>query len=601
MATARCVLALALLAAAARAGGGGEPPSWRWLDQSLPVDARVAALLAELTQAEKVAQTIHLTGGALADVVRDYGATGLGAYPSYSGGAGGLAARNALQGAIMNASRLHLPVSFHSETLHGACGGCSIFPMPAAQGATWNAPLVGAVARAVATEAFATGIDRGFSPEINVPTDARFGRTEENFGEDPALVGALGAAAVRGLHGGNADGPSSYLPAFAIVSEAKHAAAYAFGGKDGMAAELGERALHDLYLRPWREYALAGGRGLMLAHNSINQQPCHSSAALMGWLRAQGNLSGALFGSDMCDVGLLAQNGFRVAAGLEQAAALAMAAGLDQELCNPTDGRGQAFPLAARAVADGLMPQAALDRAAANALRAKFASGLFDGRAIVNGSDLALLDSPASRALARQVALEGAVLLKADAGVLPLRLGAAAAAAAAAPLLRVAVIGPLAGCAGNESSCDATLSQCGGYTNNGVPVVSVLAAAYNESGVSVSYAPGAAVGGNDTSGFAEAVALARAADVVLFVGGDSGGLGWNMNTCGEDDDRSELDLPGVQSDLVAALADTAFPWCSPSSTAGPSPLCATTCSRASRPSLPCGGPARRAAPLSGTC
>ena len=537
------------------ASGGAARPEWRWLDASLPVDARVAALLAELTQAEKVAQTVHLTGGAFADVVRAYGATGLGAFPSYSGGVGGLAARNALQAAIMNASRLQLPVSFHSETLHGACGGCTIFPMPAAQGATWNAPLVGAVARAIAVEAFATGIDRGFSPEINVPTDARFGRTEENFGEDPMLVGALGAAAVRGLHGGDAGagGPSSYLPAFAIVSEAKHAAAYAFGGKDGMAAELGERALHDVYLRPWREYAQAGGRGLMLAHNSINQLPCHSSTPLMAWLRAQGNLSGALFGSDMCDVGLLGPNGFRVAAGLEAAAALAMTAGLDQELCNPTDGRGQAFTLAAQAVADGLMPQAALDRATANVLRAKFAAGLFDGRAIVNASDLDLLDSPANRALARQVALEGTVLLKAAPDVLPLRLGAAAAP------LRVAIVGPLAGCADNASSCDATLSQTGGYTNNGVAVISVLAAAYNESGVAVTYAPGSAVGGNDTSGFAEAVALARAADVVLFVGGDSGGLGWNKNTCGEDDDRSELDLPGVQSDLVAALADTGVP------------------------------------------
>jgi hypothetical protein len=126
--------------------------------------------------------------------------------------------------------------------------------------------------------------------------------------------------------------------------------------------------LHDVYLRPWREYANAGGRGLMLAHNSISQVPCHSSVPLMSWLRAQGNLSGALFGSDMCDVGLLGPNGFRVAAGLEAAAALSMGAGLDQELCNPTDGRGQAFTLAAKAVADGLLPQAALDRAASNAL-----------------------------------------------------------------------------------------------------------------------------------------------------------------------------------------------------------------------------------------
>lgn len=77
----------------------------------------------------------------------------------------------------------------------------------------------------------------------------RFGRTEENFGEDPALVAAMGAAAVLGLHGGNSEGPSSYLPKGAIVSEAKHAAAYGFGGKDGAAADLSERTLHDIYLR----------------------------------------------------------------------------------------------------------------------------------------------------------------------------------------------------------------------------------------------------------------------------------------------------------------------------------------------------------------
>ena len=452
----------------------------------------------------------------------------------------------------MNMSRLHLPVSFHSETLHGACGSCTIFPMPVGQGSSWNVALVSAIARVVAIEAWSTGIDRGFSPEINVPTDARFGRTEENFSEDPALVGALGAAAVLGLHGGNTGSPSDPLPPFAIVSEAKHAAAYAFGGKDGAAADLSERTLHDIYLRPWREYALAGGRGLMLAHNTINQEPCHSSRTLMGWLREQGNLSGALFGSDMCDVGLLRVNGLHVAASLEAAAALSMGAGLDQELCNAEDGRGQAFPLAAQAVADGLLPQAALDRAAGNVLRAKFSSGLFDGRALVNDTNLALLDTPANRALARQAALEGIVLLKTDTALLPLKLGSGAP-------LRLAVVGPLAGCADNATSCDATLSQCGGYTNNGARVVSVLAAAYNESGLAVVYSPGCAVGGNDTSQFAAAVAAANSADLVLFVGGDSGGLGWNKNTCGEDDDRSELDLPGVQADLVAALADTGVP------------------------------------------
>ena len=77
-------------------------------------------------------------------------------------------------------------------------------------------------------------------------TDPRFGRTEENFGEDPTLVATLGVAAVTGLHGGSIEGPSSYLPPGAIVSEAKHAAAYGFGGKDGAAADLSLRTLHDM-------------------------------------------------------------------------------------------------------------------------------------------------------------------------------------------------------------------------------------------------------------------------------------------------------------------------------------------------------------------
>lgn len=551
------LLLLPMLSRASPSSSGqvaGAPPSAPpWLDASQPVDARVAALLSAMTNEEKAAQAIHMTDCSNVTLILSlYGSTGLGACPLYGGDAGSLAQRNALQRALMAGSRLHLPATFHTESLHGGCGGCVIFPMPAGQAATWDAALVREIAAAVAGEAAVSGIDRGFSPELNVPTDARFGRTEESFSEDPMLTGALGAAAVLGLHAGEAGGPSSYLPAGAIVSEAKHAAAYAAGGKDGMAADVSERTLHDVYLRPWLEYAEAGGRGAMLAHNSISAVPCHASAELMGWLRAQGSMAGALLASDDCDVGLLAAHGFRVAADLQGAAALAMGAGLDQELCMAGDGRGQAFPTVAAAVAGGRLAQAALDRAAGNVLRAKFAAGLFDSRAIVNFTAGAI-NTPANRALARRAAGEGAVLLRNEGDLLPLALSAAAPTT-------VAIIGALAGCADNGTDCLATRSQCGGYTLWGAEVVSVLAAAYNESGVRVRYAPGVAdVGGNSTAGFAAALDAAAASDVVLFVGGDSGGMGWNKNTCGEDDDRAELDLPGVQADLLAALGRSGKP------------------------------------------
>ena len=160
----------------------------------------------------------------------------------------------------------------------------------------------------------------------------------------------------------------------------------------------------------------------MMAHNSVNGEPCHSSASLMQWLRQQGKglFSKAFMASDMCDVGLLRQ--FRVVGDLEGSVALAMGNGLDQEYCNPTDSRGQAFPFAPKAIASGLLAQSALDRSTANILRAKFAVGLFDERQWANSSNLALLDIPAHRAVARQAAIEGTVLLKNSAHLLPLQL-----------------------------------------------------------------------------------------------------------------------------------------------------------------------------------
>ena len=255
------MLALLTAAALAALAAGGPTAGDRsvYMDPAQPIEARVAALLAQMTTLEKQAQTVHLTGhlnGSAAATLRVYGATGLGALPGGFSTPEAQAAQNAFQRDMLNASRLGIPVTFHVESLHSGVSGGTVFPMPCAQGASWNAPLVRGIARAIAAEAAAGGIDRGFSPELNVVTDPRFGRLEENFGEDPNLVAAMGDAAVVGLHGGECGGPSTYLPrgggvgvanwsAGAIVSEAKHAAAYGFGGKDGAPADLSPRALHD--------------------------------------------------------------------------------------------------------------------------------------------------------------------------------------------------------------------------------------------------------------------------------------------------------------------------------------------------------------------
>ena len=159
----------------------------------------------------------------------------------------------------LNQSRLGIPATFVIETSHCGAAGGTIFPMGATQGASWNVTLVAAIARAIGVEAAAWGGSRGLSPEINVVTDPRFGRTEENFGEEPLLVAMMAEAAVVGLQGGRAM-PTEYLadPTSSVVAEAKHCCVYGASGLDGGAADVSDATLHNVYLKPWRAFIRAG-------------------------------------------------------------------------------------------------------------------------------------------------------------------------------------------------------------------------------------------------------------------------------------------------------------------------------------------------------
>jgi len=130
-----------------------------YMDASQPVEARVAALLSQMTNAEREAQTIHLTGGLMPAVKAKWSKLGLGAYPSLGHGtAAGLSRQNELQAFFLNNSRLGIPITFHSETLHSPGGMGTMFPMPCLQGATWDAPLVHSIGRAIARQARADGM-----------------------------------------------------------------------------------------------------------------------------------------------------------------------------------------------------------------------------------------------------------------------------------------------------------------------------------------------------------------------------------------------------------------------------------------------------------
>ena len=209
----------------------GEKP---WLNATLPVGTRVALLLAAMTLDEKVAQLgygVACKSVRLSDVPLGLGGCGVDV------AARGANTTNALRAALVNGTRLGIPPSVFGETTHsGGSLGTTVFPMPCSQGASWNVSLVEAIGRSNALQLRAAGGDHALSPVLQVATDPRFGRLEENFGEDPYIVGRLGIAAVIGLQGADgSDGASTYLGSARthVVSQAKHYAMYGAAGKDG--------------------------------------------------------------------------------------------------------------------------------------------------------------------------------------------------------------------------------------------------------------------------------------------------------------------------------------------------------------------------------
>ena len=319
-------------------GGQQEQPVYKNASASIP--ARVEDLLGRMTTEEKVAQLLELWGGPgiFAKLLRVYNHTGVGAVMIGGGApnstcAGSPACRvaiqNELQQRMAEGTRLGIPITFTQETMTSGGHNGTSFPHPAAQGSSWNTSLVHQVAKAVAAEAYYSGVDRGYSPVLQVVTDPRFGRWHENFGGDGLLVAACATAAVTGLQGDGGSGPNTYLTPGHIVAEAKHFGAYGGTSKDGGPVEVGMGALHDIYLRPWKAAAKAGLRALMASHNDINGRPCHSNPFLLTQImREEFGFGDALIASDGHDVNRVYYTGTCTDA--VDAAAQCLSAGVDQ-------------------------------------------------------------------------------------------------------------------------------------------------------------------------------------------------------------------------------------------------------------------------------
>ena len=438
-------------------------------------------------------------------------------------------------------TRLGIPALVHEECLTGlAAWQAATFPTPLAWGATFDPDLVADMGRVIGESMRELGVHQGLAPVLDVVRDPRWGRVDECIGEDPYLVGTVGTGYVRGLQGA---GVHATLKHFVAYSGSK-------AGRNHAPVSAGPREIADIYLPPFEMAVLDGGvRSVMASYNDVDGVPMHSSAEyLTGVLREQWGFDGVVV-ADYFGVAFLNVM-HAIAADRGAAAAAALEAGVDIEL---PSGDAYLEPLAAL-VMDGTVPVDIVDRAVLRALRQKEELGLLEPDVYEDAPPAVVdLDSPAHRDVARRLAEESVVLLSND-GVLPL-------AAWHDKPARVAVIGP------NAARPEA-LMGCYSFANHvlahfpGVPagfdipsVADALAVEFDRAGLPVpelTFAEGCAVESDDTSGFAEAVAAAEAADVAVVVVGDQAGL-FGRGTVGEGNDSESLELPGVQRELVEAV------------------------------------------------
>jgi beta-glucosidase len=378
------------------------------------VENRVESLLARMTIDDKIGQMSQST--AMATPISDgiKAEIRAGRWGSFLN-AGSPADRAEAQRIAMTESRLHIPLIFGRDVIHGYK---TIFPIPLAQAATWDPEVVEHASRQAANEAAAEGIRWTFAPMIDIARDPRWGRIAESLGEDPRLTSAMAAAMVRGFQG------ASLNDASALAACAKHFAGYgaAEAGRDYNSAWIPEILLREVYLPPFLAARDAGVATFMTSFNTLNGVPATGNRFLLREiLRSQWKYDGMVV-SDYEAVTEMIRHGY--ARDAREAARKAVGAGVDMEMVSTAY-----FAHLKSLLQSGEVSIAEIDSAVRNILRLKFRLGLFD-QSIPAAAEV--VPTAQSLALAERAATEGAVLLKNERGLLPL---------AEARLLR---LGPLA-------------------------------------------------------------------------------------------------------------------------------------------------------------
>lgn len=496
---------------------------------------------------------------------------------------------NALQRYFVEETRLGIPVALQTENLCGypAAGG-TLFPAQINVGSTWQPELAREMAAVIGQESRAVGINSAMSPVIDVSRDPRWGRTYETYGEDPYLISQMGVEYVNGMQGENKEGTACIAKHFLGYAESQ-------GGLNCAVSRINDRELYEVFATPFEAAANEAELSAMMANYGEIDGLC---------VGANKKISRTLLRDTMKFKGMLTSDGaaimkmynyFHLTSTYKEAGLLALKGGLDTEI--PI---GNAYKQLPDYVREGKLDEALIDEAVRRVLSIKVAYGLFENPYVDVSKVRAAMTNEKKAALSRTIAEKSITLLKND-GTLPLAKGK-----------KLAVIGPhadnlrypisgytypayiemmKAGSEGDENVsfngiADEAAAQKGKPAESGFGAANPFAAMLQmfseedkarindlptllasmgsrslktalQDRFDVLYAEGCKIIGDDTQGFDEAVEAARQSDVVVMAMG--GNCGWVNVTGGEGKDRSSLDLPGVQQQLLEAVCATGKP------------------------------------------
>lgn len=499
--------------------------------QSKSIDQKVDSLLRLMTLEEKIGQMNQYSS--------DFAATG----PITKDGDKQTQVRKGLIGSYLNVtgaertrslqeiamqSRLKIPLLFGQDVIHGYR---TIFPLPLAEAASWDLQAIELSARIAAIEASAAGIHWTFAPMVDIGRDPRWGRVMEGAGEDPYLGSLIAKARVNGFQG------KGFGYTDAVLACVKHFAAYgaAVGGRDYNSVDMSPRMLYETYLPPFKAAADAGAATFMNSFNDLNGIPATGNRFLQrDILKGQWKFKGFVV-SDWGSIGEMVNHGY--AKDNYEAAMLAANAGSDMDM----ESRAYIQHLV-RLVKEGKVKMSVIDDAVRRILRKKFELGLFaDPYKFSNVErEKQQWNNPQHLAAAKEMAAKSIVLLKNEKQLLPI----------SKQTKKIALIGPLV---------KAIKEHLGFWSydwdDDSVRVPSLYQSIQNKVGSNTQllYAKGCALTDTSREGFAEAVNVAANADVVVIY------VGEKRDMSGEAKSRSNIHIPGVQEELIKAVAATGKP------------------------------------------